>query len=302
LRALRRRQRGINPAVVGSVLLLAACGASSAISASPTTPTPAIQPSACDLLSDATVAAAFTVATGAASASPSTSTKPTPTPVLTHIYSVEKMALSGTKTVGQCIWSSDSGAQIIALVIPDTKLTQLAAYTSGATQVGPAYVQEGDGRGFISIQHGSGVIALTLVLDTDPATRTAQLADLARAASGAAVPTVSAGALPSAAATSSGAAASGPGTVVKGQTAAVKDKQNDQLQFSPTSVAVKAGAVLEWDNTGQIVHNVTFDAYPTISSDTMSGGDTFQVKFLQPGTYQFHCTFHPGMQGQVTVQ
>ena len=298
MRALRRRQRGINSAVVGSVLLLAACGASSTISESPTTPTPAIQPNACNLLSDGDVAAAFTVPT--ASAAASASATPAPSPVITHVYSVEKLVLSGTKTVGQCIWSSDSGAQIIALIIPSTKLTQLAAYTSGATQVGPAYVQEGDGRGFVSIQQGSGVIAITLVLDVDPATRTAHLADLARVASGAPVPTVSAGALPSAAATSSGA--SGPGTVVQGQTAAFKDKQTDQLQFSPTSVTIKAGDVLEWDNTGSIAHNVTFDSYPTITSDTMNGGDTFQVKFLVPGTYQFHCTFHPGMQGQVTVQ
>jgi plastocyanin len=298
LRALRRRQRGINPVIVGPVLLvLAACGASDSISASPTTPSPAIQPSACDLLSDSDVAAAFTVSSAAASPSAA----PTATPAITHVYSVEKLSLNGTKTVGQCIWTSDSGAQVIALVIPNTKLSTLASYVSGSTQVGPAYIQEGDGRGFVSIQQGSGVIAMTLILSVDPATRTSHLADLARVASGAPVPTVSAGALPSAATTASGAAGA-PGTVVTGQTAAFKDKQTDQLQFSPNSVTVKAGEVLEWDNTGQVAHNVTFDAYATISSDTMNGGDTFQVKFLLPGVYQFHCTFHPNMTGQVTVQ
>jgi plastocyanin len=116
------------------------------------------------------------------------------------------------------------------------------------------------------------------------------------------VPVITPGPSASAAATSSAATASGPGQQVSGQTASAKVDETDQLQFNPTSVTIKAGQVLEWDNTGQVAHNVTFDADPSISSDTMNGGDTYQVKFTQPGTYQFHCTFHPGMQGQVTVQ
>jgi len=293
--ARRRRHRGIRPALLGfGVLALAACGASTEISADLTKPSPSIQPSACDLLTDADIAAAVTLP---ATASPSASAA---APAITHVYSVEKLSLSGTKTVGQCTWTSDGGAQVIALVIPNTKLTTLAAYTAGATQVGPAYVQEGTGRGFVSVQDGSAVIAITLVLDADEATRTAHLADLARVASGAPVPSVSPGALASAAATSS--AASGPGTVVQGQTADAVVKQTDALQFSPTSVTIKAGQVLEWDNSGSIAHNVTFDSFASITSDTMNGGDKFEVKFLLPGTYPFHCTFHPGMDGQVTVQ
>jgi plastocyanin len=33
----------------------------------------------------------------------------------------------------------------------------------------------------------------------------------------------------------------------------------------------------------------------------MNSGDKYQVKFTKAGTYQFHCTFHPGMEGTVTV-
>jgi plastocyanin len=282
--------------LVSSVLLLTACGASDAISASPTTPSPAVNPNACDLLSDADVAAALTGPT------PSGSPAPTAGQAVTHIYSVVTRNIGGTKTVGQCIWSDPSGAQVIALVIPDTQLAKLSDYTTGATQVGNAYVQEGGDRGFVSIQDGPDVLALTLVLDVDASVRTAHLADLARAASGAPIPTVSIAPSSSAAASPSGAVAAGPGQQVSGQTASAKVKETDQLQFSPTSVTIKAGQVLEWDNTGQVAHNVTFDADPSISSDTMNGGDTYQVKFTQPGTYQFHCTFHPGMQGQVTVQ
>ena len=291
--ALRRRQRGLAPAAMGALAtLLAACGASSSISASPETPTPAIEPNACTLLTDSDVAAALAPAPGA----------PTPSPSITHLYAVEKITEGGSKTAGQCTWTdTTSGARLSALVIPGAQLSKLADYTSGATQVGAAYIQESATRGFVSVQDGPDVLAMTLVLDAEVSVRNARLADLARAASGAAIPSVTA-APSSAAATPSGAAASGPGEKVQGATASTTVKETDQLQYSPTSVSIKAGQVLEWDNTGQVAHNVTFDDFQSITSDTMNGGDTYQVKFTQPGTYQFHCTFHPGMNGTVTVQ
>jgi plastocyanin len=276
-------------------MLLGACGASSAISASPETPTPSIQPNACDLLSDADVAAALTPAPASGSPAPRSG------PTITHDYRVVKVSEGGTKTAGACIWTDrSSGGQIVALVLPGTRIASLADYTSGATKVGDAYIQESATRGFVSVQDGPDVLAITLVLDADATTRNARLADLARAASGAAIPSISAA--PSSAATASSTSAAGPGQVVTGQTAAFTVKQTDQLQFSPSSATIKAGQVLEWTNSGQVAHNVTFDSYPAISSDTMNGGDTFEVKFTQPGTYQFHCTFHPGMEGTVTVQ
>ena len=295
---LRRRQRGLVPVAVGSLaVLLVACGASSEVSESSSTPAPDISPNACQLLTDADVASALTP--------PAASASPAPTQGLTivHDYAVSQRNIGGTKTVGQCTWKdSQGGAQVIVLVVPKAQIAKLADYTSGATKVGAAYIQEGNGRGFVSIQRGDDVLGITLVLDADPSVRTSRLADLARAASGAAIPTVTAGPSSAASASSTAATASGPGQTVTGQTASAKVKETDQLQFDPTSVSIQAGQVLEWDNTGQIAHNVTFDDDPGISSDTMNGGDTYQVKFTQAGTYKFHCTFHPGMEGQVTVQ
>jgi plastocyanin len=146
------------------------------------------------------------------------------------------------------------------------------------------------------------VVAITLVLDADPSVRTVRLADLARAASGAKIPVITPGPSSAASATPAGPVANGPGQVVKGQTAAATVKESDQLKFNPGSSTVKAGDVVEWDNSGQVAHNVTFDDYPQITSDTMNGGDKYQVKFTKAGTYSYHCTFHPGMNGQLTVQ
>jgi len=91
------------------------------------------------------------------------------------------------------------------------------------------------------------------------------------------------------------------GSKVTGQSAATKLKETDELKFSPNSAAVKVGDVVEWDNSGSVAHNVTFDDFSAITSDTMNSGDSYQVKFTKAGTYQFHCTFHPGMEGTVTV-
>ena len=91
------------------------------------------------------------------------------------------------------------------------------------------------------------------------------------------------------------------GSKTNGAAAATKFNETDALKYSPTSANVKVGDVVEWDNGSSVAHNVTFDAYQSITSDTMNNGDTYQVKFTKAGTYQFHCTFHPGMDGSVTV-
>jgi plastocyanin len=152
------------------------------------------------------------------------------------------------------------------------------------------------------VQDGPGVVAITLILDADTSVRDTRLADLARTASGSAIPVITAAPTTAATAAPSGAQAGGPGQQVQGQTAAVKVQETDQLKFNPGSQTLKAGQVVEWDNGSSVAHNVTFDDYSSITSDTMNSGDTYQVKFTKPGTYQYHCTFHPGMNGTVTVQ
>ncbi len=293
----RHRQRGLAPAVVvgTSAVLLVACGASDAISPSVATPSANIQPNACSLLGDSDVTAALAPQTAAGAPSPSPEQ-------IAHIYSVTQISEGGTKTVGRCIWSDQNGAEVIAMVIPSADVTKLADYTTGATKVGGAYIQEAADRGFVSVQDGPGVVAITLIVDVDQSTRTVRLANLARVASGSAIPVITAAPSAAASASASGPVASGPGQVVQNQTAAVKVQETDQLKFNPNSQTVKAGQVVEWDNGSSVAHNVTFDDYQSITSDTMQNGDKYQVKFTQPGTYQYHCTFHPGMDGTVTVQ
>ena len=90
---------------------------------------------------------------------------------------------------------------------------------------------------------------------------------------------------------------------VQGVPAASKVSETDSLQFQPGRATVKVGEVVEWSNAGNTPHNVTFDNKQVPTSDTMNGGDTYEVKFSKPGTYHYICTFHTaaGMAGTITV-
>lgn len=101
---------------------------------------------------------------------------------------------------------------------------------------------------------------------------------------------------------SSGAAANVGSAAMSGLgTPVVTINETDQMKFEPAAASAKVGDVVEWTNTGSLVHNVNFDAYSALSSGSMSQGDTWQVKFTQAGTYKYTCTFHSGMDGTITV-
>jgi cytochrome c oxidase subunit II len=107
----------------------------------------------------------------------------------------------------------------------------------------------------------------------------------------------------------SGAGAPPPGggpataTRVTGVAAAKTVGETDEFKFVPTGTSVKVGDVVQWVNQGSSAHNVTFDNTQVPTSDTMNGGDKYEVKFAKPGTYHYTCTFHTAfnMQGTITV-
>ena len=72
--------------------------------------------------------------------------------------------------------------------------------------------------------------------------------------------------------------------------------------FDPSSVTITANGTVTW-NFGSTTHNVTFNnAAPNGGNigNTMNASDS--RTFPTPGTYQYHCTIHGGMNGTVTVQ
>lgn len=82
------------------------------------------------------------------------------------------------------------------------------------------------------------------------------------------------------------------------------------ISFRPTSATVATGATVVWVNDSGVEHNVVFDnpgAAQAVGSGnsgnigSISSGSQSRM-FSTPGTYNFHCTIHAGMNGSVTVQ
>ncbi len=78
---------------------------------------------------------------------------------------------------------------------------------------------------------------------------------------------------------------------------------NDRDQFAPKRFAAQVGTLELTLQNGNVPHNVTFDdpsltGIPTISGDERK---STTLTFAKPGTYQFVCTIHPGMDGAIVV-
>ena len=99
----------------------------------------------------------------------------------------------------------------------------------------------------------------------------------------------------------------------------------DGQRFEPETVTIKAGDTLEWTNESSESHTVTayddgvpsdgdyfasggFDdesaARDDLAGGLMTQGDTFEVTFADPGTYEYFCIPHEssGMKGTIVVE
>src|SRR5215217_3067408 len=70
--------------------------------------------------------------------------------------------------------------------------------------------------------------------------------------------------------------------------------------FEPGTVTVPVGATVTWTNTGNRPHTVTADD-GSFDSGRLDPGEQFSQTFDQPGTFAYHCGFHPEMQGSIVV-
>jgi plastocyanin len=78
----------------------------------------------------------------------------------------------------------------------------------------------------------------------------------------------------------------------------------DNLVFVPDSSPAGVGQVVEFQNTGSVTHTVTFQDNNDLclTDPTLAPGATWEVKFTQPGTYNYLCTIHaPNMKGVIHV-
>jgi plastocyanin len=71
--------------------------------------------------------------------------------------------------------------------------------------------------------------------------------------------------------------------------------------FSPSRVTVAPGGKVQFE-FASVAHTVTFTAAAGAPADIPStSGATVERSFATAGTYNYHCTIHPGMAGSVVV-
>ena len=76
--------------------------------------------------------------------------------------------------------------------------------------------------------------------------------------------------------------------------------------FSPQFVQVNMGTSITWKNPTSAVHSITHDECLTsepclFDSGPIGPNQTFSLAHLPPGSYPYHCSFHPIMQGILVV-
>lgn len=67
--------------------------------------------------------------------------------------------------------------------------------------------------------------------------------------------------------------------------------------FDPEAIEVPVGTTVTWTWEGDNQHNVVGDGF---ESPVQRTGE-FQHTFTDPGTYDYECTLHAGMRGEVVV-
>jgi plastocyanin len=76
------------------------------------------------------------------------------------------------------------------------------------------------------------------------------------------------------------------------------------FEFVPSQITVAPGTTVTWNFEGPAQHTSTSDAGSALTWDSgLKGpGETFSFTFNEKGTFSYHCTPHPRMQGTVTVE
>jgi len=76
--------------------------------------------------------------------------------------------------------------------------------------------------------------------------------------------------------------------------------------YSPTLVHIGTGTSISWVNPTADLHSITHDGCKTgegcaFDSGPLGPNGTFTVPHLPPGSYSYHCSFHPIMRGVLVV-
>ena len=73
--------------------------------------------------------------------------------------------------------------------------------------------------------------------------------------------------------------------------------------FSPQTLRVQAGdaVTITWTNNDLAPHIIVSDTGNELTSEKLNQGNSYSHIFTTAGTYNYHCSIHPSMKGQIIV-
>ena len=74
------------------------------------------------------------------------------------------------------------------------------------------------------------------------------------------------------------------------------------IEFLPKSLKAGVKRPVLWDNRDKVEHTVVARSGAEFRSDTLGPGGTFEFTPKEPGTIDYVCTIHPGMEGTLDVK
>ena len=103
--------------------------------------------------------------------------------------------------------------------------------------------------------------------------------------------------------TTTSSTAAGPATTAAASTPAAGGPAITISGFEfGAPLTVKPGATVTVTNSDGTEHTVTADAGSAFNAEVAGKGPATFTAPSQPGTYAFHCNYHPMMHGQLIVQ
>lgn len=70
------------------------------------------------------------------------------------------------------------------------------------------------------------------------------------------------------------------------------------FSFQPNTLTIKTGTEVTFKNEDSVVHTVTSNSF---DSGNINLGNSYKRVFTDKGTFDYHCSLHPTMTGQIIV-
>jgi plastocyanin len=72
--------------------------------------------------------------------------------------------------------------------------------------------------------------------------------------------------------------------------------------FQPAALSVNSGDTVEWKNNDIVPHTATSTDTNSFDSGRIEVGGSWKYLANKKGNFNYECSFHPNMQGQVVVK